>query len=86
MREFLKVPEACGPKGGLSVGYHNCPRYFNNTEFIQLARLGWIGAGTQSINFLTHVLEANARGGRAAMLAVIDTPKAKSASGRPRKK
>jgi hypothetical protein len=86
LREFLTLPEAAGPKGGLAVGYHNCPRYFNNTEFIQLARVGWIGAGKQSVALLKKVLDANQEGGRAAMLAVIDTPKGKSASGRARKK
>lgn len=86
LREFLTVPEAIGVKGGLSVGYHNCPRYLNNTEFVQLARVGWIGAGQQSVALLKKVLEANQKGGRVAMLAVIDTPKGKSASGRARKK
>lgn len=85
LREFLALPEAKGLSGGMFVGYGNCPRYLNNTEFIQLARVGWIGAGPQSISLLKQVLEANAKGGRSAMLAVIDTPKKKSASGRGRK-
>jgi hypothetical protein len=85
LREFLALPEAKGSGGGLSVGYDNCPRYLSNTEFIQLARVGWIGAGPQSISLLKQVLEANARGGRSAMFAVIDTPKKKSASGRGKK-
>jgi hypothetical protein len=86
LREFFTVPEAIGARGGLSVGYHNCPRYLNNTEFIQLARVGWIGAGQQSVALLKKVLDANQKGGRAAMLAVIDTPKGKSALARARKK
>ncbi len=86
LREFFTVPEAIGARGGLSVGYHNCPRYLNNTEFIQLARVGWIGAGQESVALLKKVLEANQNGGRAAMLAVIDTPKIKSALARARKK
>lgn len=85
LREFLTLPEAKGPSGGLSVGYDNCPRYLNNTEFIQLARVGWIGSGPQSISLLKQVLDANKRGGRSAMFAVIDTPKKKSASGRGKK-
>ncbi len=86
LREFLTVPEATGVQDGLSVGYHNCPRYLNNTEFIQLARVGWIGAGKKSAELLKKVLEANREGGRAAMLAVIDTPKERSASGRARRR
>lgn len=86
LREFLTLPEAIGARGGKSIGYHNCPRYLNNTEFVQLARVGWIGAGQQSVELLKKVLEANQKGGRAAMLAVIDTPKGRSASGRARSK
>lgn len=84
LREFITLQEAKGPRGGLAVGYHNCPRYLNNTEFIQLARAGWIGAGNQAVKLLKKVLLANQKGGRAAMLAVIDTPRRKSASGRGR--
>ncbi|MDB5990558.1 MAG: hypothetical protein JWQ10_1961, partial [Herbaspirillum sp.] len=86
LREFLALPEAKGPMGGIAVGYHNCPRYLNNTEFIQLARVGWIGAGRQSTALLKHVLDENRKGGRAAMLAIVDIPKGKSASGRARRK
>ncbi|MFH2231558.1 MAG: hypothetical protein ABII13_00050 [Patescibacteria group bacterium] len=85
LREFLDLPESRGPKGGLSVGYHNCPRYLNNTEFIQLSRVGWIGAGVQALSLLQKVLEANQKGGRAAMFAVIDREKSLSATGRGRK-
>ena len=86
LREFLTVPEAAGSKGGLSIGYHNCPRYFNNTEFVQLAKVGWIGAGPQATSLLKKVLEENRNSGRSAMLAVIDVPQIKSASSRARKK
>lgn len=85
LREFLTLPEAKGVSGGLSIGYENCPRYLSNTEFIQLAKVGWIGAGPQSISLLKQVLQANREGGRSAMFAVIDTPKKKSASGRGKK-
>lgn len=86
LSEFLTLPEAKGPNGGTSIGYYNCPRYLNNTEFVQLARMGWIGAGSQASALLRKVLEANAIDGRSAMLAVLDVPKKKSASGRGRKK
>jgi hypothetical protein len=85
LREFLALPEAKGASGGLSIGYENCPRYLSNTEFIQLAKVGWIGAGPQSISLLKQVLQENREGGRSAMFAVIDTPKKKSASGRGKK-
>lgn len=84
--EFLNLPEAQGKRGGISVGYQNCPRYFNNTEFVQLARSGWIGGGHQSTALLKEILQANKEGGRSAMLAVIDAPSERSASGRGWKK
>ncbi|MES2741877.1 MAG: hypothetical protein V4754_13125 [Pseudomonadota bacterium] len=84
-REFLTLPEAKGENGGTLVGYHNCPRYLNNTEFVQLARRGWIGASAKSISLLKSLLEANRRGGRTAMLAIIDAPKAKSTLTKGRK-
>ncbi|MGF6815889.1 hypothetical protein OKW33_002695 [Paraburkholderia atlantica] len=82
LEEFLGLPEAKGPKGGVSVGYQNCPRYLNNTEFVQLAQAGWIGAGRQSAALMKEILTANRDGGRSAMLAVVDMPKATSAAGR----
>ena len=84
LREFLSLPEAKGKKGGIRVGYQNCPRYFNNTEFTQLAKFGWIGAGQRAAALMQKVLKANKKGGRQAMLAVIDTPATKSAIGRAR--
>jgi hypothetical protein len=41
---FLDSEEARGPKKGLYVGYENCRRYLNNSQFVELARDGWIGA------------------------------------------
>lgn len=82
LREFLTLPEAKGKRGGISVGYRNCPRYLNNTEFVQLAQSGWIGGGPQAATLLQAILQANKEGGSSAMLAVIDGPRDSSASGR----
>jgi len=84
LNEFLSLPVP-HPNGHLSVGYHNCPRYLNNTEFIQLARVGWIGSGMQALPLIQKILEANQIGGRAAMFAIIDREKSQSATGRGRK-
>lgn len=83
--QFLGLPEAAGNDGSLSIGYNNCPRYLSNTEFTLLAQTGWIGAGSQSAALMKQVLEANRRGGRLAMLAVIDSPREPSAAGRRRR-
>jgi len=83
--EFLQLPEAANSRGGTAVGYHNCPRYLNNSEFIQLAKSGWIGTSSQSASLLKDILAANKTGGRQAMLAIIDPPEEKTAAGRRRK-
>jgi hypothetical protein len=85
LREFLSLPEAKGRGGGVFVGYENCPRYLNNTEFVQLARVGWIGAGSQAIELIKKLLMANRKGGRRAMLSIIQKPKISSASDRVRR-
>ncbi len=83
--EFLQLPESINSGGGRAIGYQNCPRYFNNSEFIQLAKSGWIGTSARSAKLLSEVLKANKKGGRQAMLAIIDPPKEKSAASRGRK-
>lgn len=82
LNTFLTLPQARGIQGGTKVGYQNCPRYLNNTEFIQLARAGWIGGGQAYTNMMRDLLHANMEGGRTAMLAIIDTVQATSAAAR----
>jgi hypothetical protein len=48
-----------------------CPRYLNNSQFVELARDGWIGCDRSAYEFIRSVLEANQAGGRLAMLAVV---------------
>ncbi len=71
--EFLALPEAKGRNAGRLVGYDNCPRYFNNTEFISLAQGGWIGCQLPGSELIRNVLEAREQG-KAHMLAVIEAP------------
>ena len=47
LKEFLLLPESEGDPGSRRIGYENCARYLNNTQFIELARDGWIGCGNQ---------------------------------------
>lgn len=71
LKRFLSLPEASGEHGGHRVGYSNCPRYLNNTQFVELARDGWIGCDQRGFQFISSVVQAGIEGGRAAMLAVI---------------
>ena len=78
LKQFIGLPEARGKHGGHRVGYNNCPRYLNNTQFVELAREGWIGCDQRGLAFISAVLQAGLRGGRAAMLAVIEGSGAKT--------
>jgi len=73
LQEFLELPEAKGRNGGRLVSYENCPRYFSNTEFISLARGGWIGCQLSGSELIRRVLDAREQG-KAQMLAVIEAP------------
>lgn len=86
LREFISLPTAKEDGESLSIGHHNCPRYLNNSEFIQLARVGWIGSSARAATLMRKILEENEKGGRRAMLAIIDVPQTKEASSRGRKK
>ena len=72
--QFLALPESKGEHGGHRIGYENCPRYFNNTQFIELARDGWIGCDQQGHTLISEILQANQSGGKSTMLAVIEGP------------
>lgn len=71
LKRFLALPEARGKHGGHRVGYNNCPRYLNNSQFVDLAREGWIGCDQRGYDLISDVIKAGAEGGRSAMLAVI---------------
>jgi len=86
LSHFLTLPDAMGKHGGLRVGYENCPRYLNNTQFVDLARDGWIGCDQKGYQLITEVLSANKVGGKVAMLAVIEGTGAKTASDRYKRK
>ena len=86
LSHFLTLPDAEGGHGGLRVGYDNCPRYLNNTQFVDLAREGWIGCDQKGYQLITEVLAANQEGGKAAMLAVIEGTGATTASDRRKRK
>jgi len=72
VKKFLALPESEGGNGGRRIGYNNCPRYFNNSQFVELAREGWIGCDRKGFAFISELLAENQRGGKQAMLAVIE--------------
>jgi hypothetical protein len=86
LQQFLKMPEAQGPKGGIQIGYKNCFRYFNNTEFITLAKGGWIGTSAQGSEFIKEVVRASLEGNRALVYALIEIPEKATAELRKTRK
>ncbi|WP_156443581.1 hypothetical protein [Burkholderia sp. MSMB1835] len=84
VEHFLKLPEATKQGHGRRIGYENCPRYFNNSEFVTLARSGWIGCGAPTTNLMAAILAAR-DSGRSAILAVIGGPSDLRASDRGRR-
>ena len=82
LKHFLTLPEANGKHGGQRIGYGNCPRYLNNSQFVDLAREGWIGCGHQGCTLISEVISAGRAGGRSAMFAVIEGSGSKTASER----
>lgn len=83
LEAFLALSDSDGPRGGKRVGYDNCPRYLNNTQFVDLVREGWVGCGPQGFAFMHEVLKASQSGGRAAVLAVIGGEALRPAHERP---
>ncbi|PKO43689.1 MAG: hypothetical protein CVU30_06645 [Betaproteobacteria bacterium HGW-Betaproteobacteria-3] len=82
LKHFLTLPEATGNRGGQRIGYGNCSRYLNNSQFVELAREGWIGCDQRGYAFISQVIAAGQAGGRAAMFAVIQGSGAKTAADR----
>lgn len=78
LKRFLALPEAQGKHGGYRVGYNNCPRYLNNSQFVGLAREGWIGCDQRGYTLISDVIKAGMESGRSAMLAVIEGSSAKT--------
>ncbi len=79
LTHFLSLDESRGEQGGRRVGYTNCPRYLNNTQFVELARDGWIGCDRSGYEFVKGILEAGEAGGRLAMFAVVEASRASNA-------
>ncbi|PPC88684.1 MAG: hypothetical protein CTY37_00380 [Methylotenera sp.] len=70
----------------LRLGYQNCSRYFNNSEFISLARSGWIGSSDKASDCIAIILEENRKAGRKTVLAIVDVVESSTAELRKIKK
>ena len=84
LKRFLQLPDSLVKPTGQRVGYANCARYLNNSQFVELAREGWIGCDARGYTLISQVIEEGQRAGRAAMFAVIEGSGAKTAQERRR--
>ena len=86
LEEFIAMPQAKdGPKGGVRIGYKNCYRYFNNTEFVTLAKGGWIGTAATGSEFMKEVVTASFERKHAVVYALIEMPEQSTAQLRKKK-
>lgn len=70
LAQFLSLPEAVQQGHGQRVGYENCPRYLNNSEFVSLARGGWIGCQGATTEAIAQIVSARVQS-RIAIVAVV---------------
>jgi hypothetical protein len=68
---FLNLPQTTQFGGASRIGYGNCHRYLSTSQFVELAKAGWIGGGVGATAFIEKLLQANQRGGRQTLLAFI---------------
>lgn len=63
-------PGVVGPRGGRALSYRNVRRYFDNTEFINIASGGWVGTNVNQSSILKDIIRSTLESGRAAVIAV----------------
>ncbi|MGN6370353.1 MAG: hypothetical protein ACTHN5_19025 [Phycisphaerae bacterium] len=68
-RRLLKSPNIVGNQGGRAISWQNCSRKFNNGEFTNLLRHGWIGSATGQSKTLSSIIERVLSSGRMLVLA-----------------
>lgn len=66
---LLDSKVSTGPKGGKYVGYKNCKRRFNNTQFISLIQTGWIGSRQINSDKISSVINSVLDSGKSIVLA-----------------
>lgn len=66
---FIGSAAARGKLGGLAVGWDNCPRHFNNSEFTGMLRRGWIGSAPGESKILDKLIGKVLEGDRMLILA-----------------
>jgi hypothetical protein len=68
-RRLLESSEARGSKGGVVITWDNCLRRFNNGEFTNLLRQGWIGSAAGESKAMAKIIEEVLSNGRMLVFA-----------------
>lgn len=68
-RRQLRSPETRGHRGGVVMNWNTCKRRFNNSEFTNLLRYGWIGSAAGQSELLSKIVEEVLGSGRMLVLA-----------------
>ena len=63
-------PSMVGPKGGKRLSYKNVRRYFDNTQFVNLASGGWVGTNIEQSKLLVKAIRSTIESGRSVVFAV----------------
>lgn len=66
---LLKDECSDGPKGGKQLSFKNTGRYFNNSQFINLAQNGWIGSKIDDFEKVTDIIMASINSDNSLILA-----------------
>lgn len=68
-RRLLDSPAVRGRRGGVTITWDNCARRFNNGEFTNLLRHGWIGSAAGQSKEITRIIEDVLGSGHMLVLA-----------------
>ena len=69
LESLLESATTDGPRGGKRIGYGNVGRAFNNTQFADLVREGWIGTRGVATARITDLVQKSLNAGHAVVLA-----------------
>ena len=70
MHSLMVQGAVSGPNDGVVLSFENVPRHFNNTQFTNMVRDGWIGTRGRATTFVTEVIRQSLQGKKAVVVAV----------------
>lgn len=74
-KKLISDERTIGPRAGRYVSYENSLRYFNNTQFRELIKNGWIGSKKNQSELITKVINEILKNKRSAIFAEFKSSK-----------